>query len=203
MVPSVDNKSIRSSASLNTFINSSNLAPIPATLQVLKYTKNNLEQIFKTVLESRTPALKKFDKPQEKPLKAKVPDVYRSKFYKDYYNFFQQYKNHFTMSGARGLNQVAFIATFFKQQALFRQQQYKQKFKANTIALIVWDNFKIFLHQHLDEYRVFVDRIQKKIRTASQYQLEKVIDQVTHLEYLLAILKKVNITAAPNKDFLI
>lgn len=45
--------------------------------------------------------------------------------------------------------------------------------------------------------------IWRKIRIASYYQLEEVIDWAAHLEYLQAVLIEFNITVAPNKDLLI
>lgn len=67
----------------------------------------------------------------------------------------------------------------------------------------MWDDFKIFLRWSLNESKVFVNDIWKKIRTISQYQLEKVIDWATYLEHLQAVLKEFNVTATSNKDLLI
>lgn len=68
---------------------------------------------------------------------------------------------------------------------------------------IVWDEFKTFLRRSLGESRAFVDCIWRKIRTASQYQLEEVMDWAAHLENLQAVLKEFDTVAAPNEDLLI
>ena len=51
---------------------------------VAKYTEENLQKILRTVLEARTPPS---DGPRKKPLKARSPDVYRSKSHIECYNF--------------------------------------------------------------------------------------------------------------------
>ena len=53
---------------------------------IAKYTEEDLQKIFKTVLEAQTPP---FDGLCEKPLKAKSPDIYYSKSYIESYNFCQ------------------------------------------------------------------------------------------------------------------
>lgn len=51
-------------------------------------------------------------RPYKKLLKAKFLDVYKSKSHKEYYNFCQQYIDHFTIAKANGSNCV-FFAMFF------------------------------------------------------------------------------------------
>lgn len=59
-------------------------------LQVPKYTKNDPQQIFKTVLEARLfIAGKDSDEPQEQTFKPWGLDIYRNKFYIDYYGVIQ------------------------------------------------------------------------------------------------------------------
>lgn len=99
-----------------------NLGPNPTVFWVLKYTEDNFQRILKTVLESRTPVPKNFDEPRKKPLKARAPDVYRSKSHIDCYNFIEQCKDHFVMFEPRDLNQVFFAATYLNDQALFHLQ---------------------------------------------------------------------------------
>ena len=53
---------------------------------VAKYTKKNLQKIFRIVFKAR--ALPS-DGPHEKPLKARLPDVYYGKSYVECYNFCQ------------------------------------------------------------------------------------------------------------------
>lgn len=52
-------------------------------------------------------------KPQEKPLKAKNPDIYFGKSHMDCYNFCQKWKDHFATARATGSNCIPFAATFF------------------------------------------------------------------------------------------
>lgn len=51
--------------------------------------------------------------------------------------------------------------------------------------------------------RVFINDIWRKIQTTDQYQLEEIIDQIDHLEYLYAILKEFNTIIILNKNLLI
>ena len=95
----------------------------------------------------------------EKPLKARFPDIYWGKTHLEYYNFFQQYKDHFAIAGATGSNRVLFAATFLKDTALFRWQQYQRKVEDQTNTPISWEGFKAFLRQSLGESKAFVDTI--------------------------------------------
>ena len=45
----------------------------------------------------------------------------------EYYNFIQQYKDHFAIAGAKKLNRVLFAAIFLQEQALFLWQQHRAK----------------------------------------------------------------------------
>lgn len=83
-----------------------------ATSLILKDTKKDLQQIFNTVLQVQ--ALTTFEKPQNKLLKARSPNVYCERFYIEYYNFCQQYKNYFAIAGARRANQILFAASFVR-----------------------------------------------------------------------------------------
>lgn len=61
-------------------IGSSNLRPYFTTLQAPKYSKNNLQQIFKIVLEAGAPVLKMVKEPQKRIFEIKAPNIYRNKF---------------------------------------------------------------------------------------------------------------------------
>ena len=50
---------------------------------------------------------------QERPLKARTPEIYFGKFHMDCYHFCQQCKNYFKTLGATGMNCTPFTATFF------------------------------------------------------------------------------------------
>lgn len=102
------------------------LGSISAILQVPKYTKNDLQRIFKVVLDVKPFATRKnFNKSQERILKPWALDVYMNKFHIDCYNFIQQCENYFANSGSKGHNQVPFVTIFFKEKALNWWQQYK------------------------------------------------------------------------------
>ena len=60
----------------------------PADTSTPHYSENDLQRIFKAVLEARPPAPAPavFETPREK-LKAHFPDVYRKKSHMDCYNF--------------------------------------------------------------------------------------------------------------------
>lgn len=86
-----------------------------ATLFITKYIKKNLQPIFKMVLEALAllPALITFvESSQEHFFKACFSDIYYRKNHLDCYNFCQQYKNYFTITKTKGLNQI-FVTIFF------------------------------------------------------------------------------------------
>lgn len=119
------------------------------------------------------------------------------------YLFCQQYKDHFATAGATGQNWVPFATTFLKDRALYRRQQHKRKIEGTTTRPITWEEFKACLRRSLGESWAFVDTIWNKIRRASQYQLEEVMDWAAHLEHLQSILKEFDPSAVPNEETLI
>ena len=100
-------------------------APGPsAPLNISKYSKKDLQQILKTILEVKTlaPAPHPFvvpDRPRERPLKAKFPNLYCGKSHLESYNFCHQYEDHFAIAGAKRQNGVLFATIFFQNQVLF------------------------------------------------------------------------------------
>ena len=100
---------------------------------VAKYIEEDLQRIFKTILEARAPLSNDVC---EKPLKAKSPDVYRGKFQMECYNFCQQYKDHFATAGAKGSNRIPFAAFILWDRINFRWQQYKRKHEAESTVPI-------------------------------------------------------------------
>ena len=86
---------------------------------VAKYSKNNLQRTLRTVLEAQTPAPASAPapatskKPQNKPLKARSPDIYCGKSHMDCYNFCQQCEDYFATIGATKANQILFTVFFF------------------------------------------------------------------------------------------
>lgn len=87
---------------------------------ITKYIKEDLQCIFKTILEAQTPApiLITFpENPQERFLKICFPDVYRGKNHLDCYNFCLWCKDHFAIARAKYLNQI-FFPTFFLRNCI-------------------------------------------------------------------------------------
>lgn len=72
---------------------------LPATSSTTKYLEDNLQRIFKIVLEAWTSIILIvfLEKPYKKLLKANFLNMYCTKTYIEYYNFCQQCKNYFTM----------------------------------------------------------------------------------------------------------
>ena len=143
------------------------VALAPAAIDsVAKYLAENLQGILKTILKARAPASQQ-DSYSEKPLKARAPDIYRGKTHMECYNFCRECEVHFATAGATGLNRAPFAATFLKDQALFRWQQYQHKLADKTDVPITWEKFKAFLRQSLGELKAFVDSIWSTIRKES------------------------------------
>ena len=167
---------------------------------VSKYTEEDLQRILRTVLETR--ALP-FDGPRKKPLKARLPDVYRGKSHMECYNFCQQYEDHFATAGAKGPNRIMFAAFFLRDHINFCWQQYKRKYEAESTFLITWEEFKTFFCRSLRDSRAFVDSYWAKIKRDSQYQQEDVLDWAAHLEPLQAVFWEFDSLAAANEDTMI
>ena len=100
---------------------------------IAKYTEEDLQRIFRTVLEARAPPS---DGACEKPLNARSPDVYYGKSHMECYNFCQQYEDHFATAGAKGPNRIPFAASFLRDRINFRWQQYKRKHEAESTVPI-------------------------------------------------------------------
>ena len=129
------------------------VAPIVAPLvtsgfansSMVRYLEDDLQQILRTVLDSRPLALvptfviavaPHYKGPYDQPLKTWFPDIYWEKTYLECYNFFQQCKEHFVTAGTIGPNRVSFVTIFLKDIALFRWQQHQHKIENQTNVLI-------------------------------------------------------------------
>ena len=172
----------------------------PAEPLVAKYTKKDLQKIFRTVLKAQTPPS---DGPYEKPLKTRSPDVYCGKSHMECYTFYQQCKDHFATARTKGPNRIPWAASFLRDRINFRWQQYKRKYEVESTVPITWEEFKTFLCQSLGDFRAFVNSYWAKIKKDSQYQQENVLDWAIYLEYLQAVLQEFDSVAAPNKDTMI
>lgn len=60
----------------------------------------------------------KSKKPMKRDFKFRALDIYKSKFYIDYYNFIAYCKDYFATSRFKDCNQVLLAATFFKKKVL-------------------------------------------------------------------------------------
>ena len=121
---------------------------LAAATSVPKYSKDDLQQIFKAVLEAQAPAPTPVPTPTPVPapvsaptpvpipapasapalvvsgvsrekLKARSPDIYHGKSYMDCYNFCQQYENNFATTGAMGPTQISFASSFLQDRISF------------------------------------------------------------------------------------
>ena len=125
-------------------------SPLAAN-SVPKYSEDDLQRIFKAVLEARalvpapappsvpasaptsvpapapapapvlTPAPVVAETHREK-LKARSPDLYCGKSHMDCYNFCQQCEDYFAIAGATGPTRIPFATSFLRDQINFRWQ---------------------------------------------------------------------------------
>ena len=167
---------------------------------IAKYTKENLQKIFKMIFDARNPPS---DGVYEKPLKARSSDVYCGKSHMEYYNSCQQCKDHFATTRAKGPNRILFAAFFFYDYINFRWQQYKRKHEAESTIFITWKEFKTFFYQSLRDFRTFVDSYWAKIKRDSQYQQKDVLNWAVYLEHLQIVLREFDFVVAPIKDTMI
>ena len=82
-------------------------APTPAPPS----TDELFKRFMKAYLESNQ-GPSQLPEERERPLKAKVPDVYYGKLHMDCYHFCQQCEDHFETSWVTGTNQTSFVASF-------------------------------------------------------------------------------------------
>lgn len=87
---------------------------------VVKYLEDDLQSILKTVLEGKTLApIALLEGLQEKLLKTRFLNIYQGKTHIKYYNYCQQYENHFAIARTKKLNCNLFVASFFWNQVVF------------------------------------------------------------------------------------
>ena len=93
------------------------------TISVPKNSEDDLQQIFKAVLEAQAPIpvpaptsdsapAPVVSKVSREKLKACSPDIYRRKSHMDYYNFCRQYEDYFATVGVIKLTQISFVVSF-------------------------------------------------------------------------------------------
>ena len=107
-----------------------NRSPRPKSLtaatNIPKYSEDDLQGIFKAVLEAQAaistpapapapaPAPTAFEESRNKSLKACFSDIYYGKFHIDCFNVSQQCKDYFATTRATGTNKIFFAAVFFR-----------------------------------------------------------------------------------------
>ena len=134
--------------------------PFDAATNIPKYSENDLQRIFKIVLEAwalapiLTSAISKV--PRDK-LTTRSLDIYHRKFHIDCYNICQQCENYFITAGATGPIQIPFATFFLQNRISFRWRQYKRKRDADSFVSIMRDKFKTFLRYSLGDSQVFVE----------------------------------------------
>ena len=117
------------------------LQVIFALSSVVLLSKNIFQQIFRIILDFRTPptllpASQQYKNPCKRQLKARFPYLYWSKTYSKCYTFLHQCEDHFATGGDKDQNWVSFAAILLKDTALFCWQQHQQKMEDETNIFI-------------------------------------------------------------------
>ena len=58
----------------------------------------------------------RLEEPRERPLKARLPDLYYRTSHMECYHFYQQCEDHFDTAGATGPNRTPFAASFLRDR---------------------------------------------------------------------------------------
>ena len=198
----------------------------PAANSVPKYSEDDLQRIFKAVLEAQAPIPAPLPVPalalvlaatsapvlapasnvaeaHREKLKARSPDLYRGKSHIDCYNFCQQCEDYFATAGATGPTRIPFAASFLRDRISFRWQQYKRRHDAKTPVPVTWDEFKAFLQRSLADSQAFMDTYWEKLKRDSQHQQEEVLDWAAHLEHLQVVFREFDPSAPPTERIMI
>lgn len=149
-------------------------APTPAPPPI------SAEELFKQFMKTYEASVKVLEQnggqagqaptePRERPLKAKVPDVYYGRSHMDCFHFCQQCEDHFETAGATGANRTPFAASFLQGNISVRWAQHKRRIRGKGVAPISWSEFKAFLRKNLGESKSFVDSIWREMKRDSQY----------------------------------
>ena len=101
--------------------------------------------------------------------KDKNLDLYYDKLHIEYYNFCQQYKDHFETAGAKGYKHVLFATLFLKDHIFYFWQQHKFRTEYNQATFLSQNEFKAFLKQSLGKSDTFISSILKKTREHFQH----------------------------------
>ena len=129
---------------------------------------------MKVFIETTQAQAQALAEPQKRLYKIRTPETYWSKFYMEYYHFFQQCEDYFEIFGATGINYTQFITSFVRGSISLRWTQHKRCQKSATP--ITWSKFKAFLQKDLKNSQPFINSILSKFRKNSQYQLKEAQD---------------------------
>ena len=143
-------------------------APVVTPAVVLNSDNELLKQFMKAYLEAQTPAQTAAEKdaePYERPLKARLPDLYYGDLHIECYRFCHQCKDCFDTARAKVLNRISFAASFLRKKALRQGFQYKRQ--NNGAKPITWPEFNCFLWPNLRDSKAFVDGIWSKTKCNS------------------------------------
>ena len=114
-----------------------------AATSILKYSEDDLQRIFKAVLEARAPVPAPIPAPAPAPapivakaprekLKTRFPDLYCGKSHMDCYNFCQQCEDYFAIARVTGPTRIPLATSFLRDRISFRWQQYKRRHDTET-----------------------------------------------------------------------
>lgn len=73
---------------------------------------------------------------------------------------------------------------FLKQKDLICLPEHKRKIEVNTLVLPTLAEFIVLLWKSLNDIRVFVDDIWKKVCNLSRYPLENIMNWSAYIKYL-------------------
>ena len=136
-------------------------SPAPALAITAPSSDNKLfKQFMKAYLEAQVPAQIAFEIDPEswkQSFKARFPDLYYSNLHIDYYQFCEQCKDHFEISGVKKPNKILYSALFLR--VLVTQRWLQHKRRRNRAVLMTWSEFKEFLRKNLGNSRAFVDSV--------------------------------------------
>ena len=114
------------------------------------YSEQDLDKIIQTFLHTSK------DGSGDK-LKAKTPNIYCNRSHIECYNFCQQYKDHFATYEVTEPKQIPFATFFLWDQIDFHWQKHKCELESESLVLISWNKFKVFLYKALGNSRAFMD----------------------------------------------
>ena len=102
--------------------------PAPATAPAFALSTDNelFKQFIKAYLEAQVPGQKEVDpEPRKQPPKDQFPDLYYANLHMDYYQFCQQYEDHFITAGTKRSNRILFAALFLHRSVTQQWLQHK------------------------------------------------------------------------------